>query len=125
MRDMKKAKTTRRKAIGRHSDPLMGFHADALTRAEIVKWAENQPDKPTLSEAIRQLVKLGLSARARSKQTSGARANAMAADQLDRLADPSATAEQQATRKGRLLGGPEEFSGVRVDRPKRRHKGRS
>jgi hypothetical protein len=120
---MKKAKAIKQKATGRPSSPLMGFRADPITRAAIVKWAENQPDKPTLSQAIRQLVDLGLSVRAHSKQTSRTRANkanAMAANQLDRLADPSATAEEQATRKRRLLGGPEEFREVRVDRPKGR-----
>jgi hypothetical protein len=40
----------------------------------------------------------------------------MAGDQLDQLADKSATADQQATRKRRLLKGPEEFQSVRVDR---------
>ena len=120
---MKKAKASKQKAIGRPSNALMGFRADPMTRAAIAKWARNQPDKPTLSQAIRQLVELGLLAKARSKQTSRARANeanAMAADQLDRLADPSATAEEQATRKGRLLRGPEEFRKLRIDRPQRR-----
>jgi len=44
----------------------------------------------------------------------------MAADQLDKLADPSASAQEQASRKRRLLTGPEEFREMRVDRPKRR-----
>jgi hypothetical protein len=120
---MKKTRTLGKKAVGRRSDPLMGFRADATTRAAIVKWAESQPGKPTLSEAIRQLVELGLSARSRSKQTLRTRANkanAMAANQLDKLADPSASAEEQASRKRRLLTGPEEFREVRVDRPERR-----
>jgi len=38
----------------------MGFRADAATRAAIVKWSKNEPDKPSLSEAIRRLVDLGL-----------------------------------------------------------------
>jgi hypothetical protein len=50
--------------------PLMGFRADPATRASIVRWAENQADMPSLSEAIRRLVELGLTAGAkkRSKQ---------------------------------------------------------
>jgi len=32
-------------------------------RASIIKWAESQPDTPTLSEAIRRLVELGLKAK--------------------------------------------------------------
>lgn len=120
---MKKQSTIKRKTIRNRSGPLMGFHADATTRAAIVQWAENQPNTPNLSEAIRQLVGLGLSAKARSKQTSRARANkanVMAANQLDQLADRSATAEEQAIRKRRLLRGPAEFRKVRVDRPKAR-----
>ena len=43
-----------------HLDSLMGFRASPVMRASVVKWAENQPDTPTLSEAIRRLVELGL-----------------------------------------------------------------
>jgi hypothetical protein len=42
---------------------MMGFRAEPVIRASIVRWAENQPDKPTLSEAIRRLVELGLKAK--------------------------------------------------------------
>ena len=38
----------------------MGFRADPAIRAAIVHWAEAQPDGPSLSEAIRRLVELGL-----------------------------------------------------------------
>jgi len=41
----------------------MGFRADPVIRASIVRWAEKQPDGPTLSEAIRRLVELGLKAK--------------------------------------------------------------
>jgi hypothetical protein len=44
-------------------DPMMGLRASPVLRASIVKWAEDQPDKPNLSEAIRRLVELGLKAR--------------------------------------------------------------
>ena len=43
--------------------PLMRFRADTATRAAILKWAEDQEDKPSLSEAIRRLVELGLKAK--------------------------------------------------------------
>jgi hypothetical protein len=123
IRKMEKAKAAKRKAIGPSSNPLMGFRADEITRAAIVKWAENQPDKPTLSEAVRRLVGLGLSGNGRPNQVSQVRANeakVMAADQLDRLADPFATTDEQAVRKRRLLQGPEEFQNVRVDRLKKK-----
>ena len=58
----KPKKTRGRPATGR--DPMMGFRAAPLLRASIVKWAENQPDTPTLSEATRRLVELGLKAKA-------------------------------------------------------------
>jgi hypothetical protein len=41
----------------------MGFRADPVIRAAIVRWAEYQPDTPSLSEAIRRLVELGLKAK--------------------------------------------------------------
>jgi hypothetical protein len=49
----------------------------------------------------------------------------MAGDQLDQLADESATSEEQASRKRRLLKGPEEFQNVRVDRHRQRNKAKS
>jgi hypothetical protein len=42
---------------------MVGFRADPAARAAIIKWAESQPDQPTLSEAIRRLVELGLKAK--------------------------------------------------------------
>jgi hypothetical protein len=102
--------------------PLMGFRADPIIRASIVRWAENQPDNPSLSEAIRRLVEVGLAgaprAPARRSQRSTAKAKELAGKAIDRLVDKAAPAEEQASRKRRLLRGPEEFRGVRVDRPK-------
>jgi hypothetical protein len=63
---MKKARTAKQKVMGRPRTgitPLMGFRADAVIRASIVRWAEKQPDMPTLSEAIRRLVEIGLRAK--------------------------------------------------------------
>jgi len=60
---MKKTTPVKQKVMGRPRSgitPLMGFRADAATRAAIVRWAGKQPDAPTLSEAIRRLVELGL-----------------------------------------------------------------
>jgi hypothetical protein len=92
--------------------------------AAIDAWIKKQKEPDlTRPEAIRRLVELGLTVKARPKQGSRARAdkaNAMAADQLDHLANESATADEQASRKRRLLKGPEEFRDVRVDRPKKK-----
>jgi hypothetical protein len=60
---MKKARAVKQKVMGRPRTgitPLMGFRADPVIRASIVRWAERQPDMPSLSEAIRRLVELGL-----------------------------------------------------------------
>jgi hypothetical protein len=45
--------------------PLMGFRADPAIRDAIVRWAEKQRDKPSLSEAIRRLVEIGLKAKSK------------------------------------------------------------
>jgi hypothetical protein len=47
---------------------MMGFRAAPVLRASIVRWAENQPDRPTLSEATRRLVEFGLSVKTKSRQ---------------------------------------------------------
>jgi hypothetical protein len=99
--------------------PLVGVRMTDELQDQIKTWAQRQEDDPPLATAIRRLVEIGLTVKARLKQGSRARAdraNAMAGDQLDQLADKSATADQQATRKRRLLKGPEEFQSVRVDR---------
>jgi hypothetical protein len=104
------------KATG--NDPMMGFRAPPALRASIARWAETQPDNPSESEAVRRLVEMGLAVRPRSRQQSpkAAKANDIASRQLDRLADQAATPQEQASRKRRLLKGPEEFQGMRVDR---------
>ncbi len=100
---------------------MMGFRAAPVLRASIVKWAENQPDMPTLSEATRRLVELGLTVKAKGRQSRESqrlRAREMAGKAIDKMTDTSAAPDDQATRKKRLLKGPEEFRAVRVDRPK-------
>lgn len=106
--------------------PMVGFRAEPVIRASIVRWAENQPDKPTLSEAIRRLVEIGLAGSgkspARHSEKSAAKARELAGKTIDRLVDTAAPAEEQAIRKRRLLKGPEEFRDVRVDRTKNEQK---
>jgi hypothetical protein len=65
-KSMKKTTPVKQKVMGRPRTgitPLMGFRADPVIRASIVRWAEKQPDMPSLSEAIRRLVELGLKAK--------------------------------------------------------------
>jgi hypothetical protein len=125
---MKKPTPVKQKVMGRPrtgTTPLMGFRADPVIRASIVRWAEKQPDMPTLSEAIRRLVELGLAGAkkfAAPSQQTRAKAKKFAAEQIDRMGNSTATVEEQASRKQRLLKGPEEFREARVDRPKAKRK---
>ena len=101
---------------------LIGVRLLHPSLAALDDWIGRQRE-PDISrpEAIRRLVEIGLTVKARPKQPSPARAkkaNEMAAKQLDRLVDKSAPVEEQASRKQRLLKGPGEFSKVRVDRAK-------
>jgi hypothetical protein len=108
---------------------MIGFRADDVTRASIVKWAESQPDKPTLSDAIRRLVELGLAVKterasksedAKQRQSTKQRARELAGVAVDEMTDTTASAQDQASRKGRLIKGPEEFQNVRRDRANRK-----
>ena len=94
---------------------MMGFRAAPVLRASIVKWAENQPDIPTLSEATRRLVELGLTVKSAVRPTAKATARAaeLAAKAIDEHADMSAHSTERESRKNRLLKGPSVFWDVR------------
>lgn len=116
-----RAKPIKRRSPATGRDPTVGFRAAPVLRAAIVKWAEAQPDLPSLPEATRRLVELGLTVKAEGRRTSDGqklRAREMAGKAIDEMTDATATSDDQATRKKRLLRGPEEFREVRVDRPK-------
>ena len=101
----------------------MGFRASPVMRASVVRWAENQPDMPSLSEAIRRLVELGLEIEPPARATTGksaARAAELAANVIEKHIDPAAPAEERDRRKRQLLKGPSVFRDVRVDRTKKK-----
>jgi hypothetical protein len=103
-------------------DPLVGFSAPPVMQASIVRWAESQPDKPSLPEALRRLVELGLAVKAPRKQSQGGRAERakdLATKVIDSFPAHTTDVEETASRKRRLLKGPEEFRDVRVDRAKK------
>jgi hypothetical protein len=106
--------------------PLMGFRADPVIRASIVKWAESQPDMPTLSEAIRRLVELGLTVKAPARPVANPgrklRAQELATKEIEKIIDPAAPPEERAQRTHRLTKGPPEFRDARVDRLKAKGK---
>src|SRR5258705_5991243 len=115
---MKKAISAKQKSVGRPATgvtPMMGFRAEPVLRASIVKWAENQPDMPTLSEATRRLVELGLTVKSAARPTAkaAARAAELAAKAIDKHADTSAPSAERESRKNRLLKGPSVFWDVR------------
>ncbi len=100
----------------------MGFRAPPVIRAEIVRWAEDQPDLPTLSEAIRRFVEMGLKGASPPNATRSVpnkvRAAELAAKTIDKIMDPAAPPEERAQRRRRLTKGPTEFRENRVDLPK-------
>jgi hypothetical protein len=57
-----------------------------------------------------------------SSEKATAKAAEMAGQEIDRLGDRSATDEQRASRKRRLLKGPKEFRDIRDDQHKRKRK---
>jgi hypothetical protein len=94
----------------------------AALDAWIAKQKEPELSRP---EAIRRLVELGLAGAkkfAAPSQQTRAKAKKFAAEQIDRMGNSTATAEEQASRKQRLLKGPEEFREARVDRLKAKGK---
>ena len=99
-----------------------GWHPSEL--AAIDAWIASSSDKTlTRAHAIRRLVALGLRATSRvgqSKETQRLRARELAGRVIDGMTDAGASLTEQASRKRRLITGPEEFQESRVDRPKKK-----
>ncbi|MCU1253639.1 MAG: hypothetical protein JWQ49_6668 [Edaphobacter sp.] len=103
--------------------PLVGVRMTEELQDEIKAWAKKQEDKPPLAAAIRRLVELGLDTTKPPAQTTAKtadKAKDLAGDAINHMADKSASADEKASRKRRLISGPEEFRSVRVDRPKKK-----
>ena len=84
-------------------------------------WA-GENDARTRVDAVCRLVELSLEP-ARGKAAGGqqrARAARLAANQIDRMGDDTASQAERTTRKRRLTEGPTTFRGVRRDQAKRR-----
>src|SRR5688572_27482662 len=98
-------------------DPVSAVRLPAILTRAVDKWSE--ANNCSRSEAIRQLVELGLaSAPHPQPRTKGRRrASDMAASTIDSMADASASAEDQAQRKRRPLKGSGEFRDMRSDGP--------
>ena len=99
---------------------LIGLRLQSGLLARVDRWAASQKDGPSRLEAIRRLVELGLAVglRAGMRTERARKAAEMASQEIDRLADPSATDQERQRRKRRLLKGPREFQDLRRSRPK-------
>ncbi len=107
------------------TDPTRTVRLSDEFMASLDAWSARQDDAPSRSEAIRRLVEIGLAGAkkfAAPSQQTRAKAKKFAAEQIDRMGNSTATADEQASRKQRLLKGPEEFREARVDRPKAKGK---
>ena len=99
------------------------WHPHELAAIDI--WIASSADPSiTRGHAIRRLVALALAGKTNPEQRRSeknvAKAKDLAAKTIDRLSDSAAHPEEQASRKRRLLKGPEEFREVRVDRVKKK-----
>jgi hypothetical protein len=85
------------------------------------RWIAAQLTTVSRPEAIRQLIERALATAtpsASAKAGSRRKAAEMAGQTIDQLADQTATDEQRAGRKRRLVKGPREFRDMRGDQPK-------
>ena len=121
---MKKSISVNKKSRGRPKKkggvyPVTAVRLPPALGAKVDKWVVLQADAPTRSEAIRRLVELGLTVKKKSAPSERQRAALadLAAKAIDSLT-VEAPDDEKASRKRRLLKGPEEFREVRVDRPK-------
>jgi metal-responsive CopG/Arc/MetJ family transcriptional regulator len=102
-----------RKKRGGHRadpDPVTAVRLPRNVLGKIDRWRREHGVK-TRSEAIQRLLEqaLGSDPERRRSRKAAAKASELAGREIDRLADPSATTEEQAERKRRLIKGPQEF----------------
>jgi len=120
---MKKSISAKQKKRGRPATgitPMIGIRLSPDKRNAVEAWAKIALDKPSLSEAVRRLVELGLASAHRSaaRIKKAMEPSEMAGQEIDRLSDPSATYEERQRRKRKLIKGPKEFRDIRHNRPK-------
>jgi predicted transcriptional regulator len=108
------ARTKRSRRIARN-EASTTISLSSELRKRVDAWAARQSDRPARSDAILQLVELGLQTAPQkgSLEFRAEKASEMAAREIDRLIDPSATDEERQLRKRRLIKGPKEFRNIR------------
>jgi hypothetical protein len=100
---------------------LIGVRLQPEQLRALDAWIAKQDNSTTRPDGIRRLMDLALR---NAKPTvmlgrkATAKASDMAAREIDRLGDRSATDDERASRKRRLLKGPKEFRDIRGDLPK-------
>jgi hypothetical protein len=112
-----KSKTGHSVRAGRDAISAVKFSQE-LTAA-IDAWAEAH--QIVRSDAIRRLVELGLAAApisAHGQHPDSPEIQAFAVKQISELLDPSLPADERERRIRRLIEGPPEFFGERIDLPK-------
>jgi hypothetical protein len=122
-KSIKVAPKKRRGRPATGKDPHIAARMPPELIAEVEAWAVI--NDTSRSDAFRRLVELGLAGAkkfAAPSQQTRAKAKKFAAEQIDRMGNSTATTEEQASRRQRLLKGPEEFREARVDRPKAKGK---
>jgi hypothetical protein len=124
---------------------------DVSLTSAIDHWREKQDDEPSRPEAIRRLVEIGLTKKTKARSTGRrppaalvsdlaaeaidslpptpnakpgrrSRAQELARDAIEKIADPAASPEERDERRRRLTKGPTEFRQARVDQPKAKRK---
>lgn len=107
--------TIRRPTAGREAISAVKL-SEGLT-ADVDAWAEAHDT--TRSDAIRQLIELGLNAPSAASPGSIRREHVeievLAVRQIDQLLDPTLPTEERERRIRRLTEGPPEFSDERID----------
>ena len=128
--------------------PVSAVRLPPEISAGVVAWAAKQADAPGRSEAIRRLVELGLTVKAKARSTGRrpraalvadlaadtidslpaarpgrrGRAQELARDAIEKMGDPTASPEERDQRRRRLTKGPIEFRAARVDQLKAKRK---
>jgi hypothetical protein len=106
-------------AAGAGREAISAVKLSQRLTADIDAWAEAH--NMARSDAIRQLVELGLDASPgphRTVQCEPADSEERAVAQIARMLDPSLSAEERERRTRRLVEGPPEFLDQRIDLPK-------
>jgi predicted fused transcriptional regulator/phosphomethylpyrimidine kinase len=122
-KSIKVAPKKRRGRPATGKDPHIAARMPSALITEVEAWAA--ANDTTRSEAIRRLVELGLTVRANKPKQApaerAARTKELASKAIDNVAGAPDN-DQTASRKRRLIKGPEEFRDDRVDLPKAKAK---